>query len=130
LPEINNLIITETIDILTLIEVDLPIGEDTIFIEGFKTVLPMRRKPEDKVRIMTLVKDSVFSSSKVRQDLMSPDLPSVWLEYQGFLLCSLYREWSPQGDNSSSSQMGQVEVLINQLNSLQKKFSCDGGHKP
>jgi exonuclease III len=116
LPEITNLIASEKIDIISLSEVDLPIGEDTIFIEGFRTVLPMRRKPEDKVRIMSLVRESVFSTTSVRQDLMSPDLPSIWLEYQGFLLCSLYREWSPQGDNSASSQMGQVEVLINQLN--------------
>jgi hypothetical protein len=59
LPEINNLIASEKIDIITLSEVDLPIGEDTIFIEGFRTVLPMRRKPEDKVRIMSLVRIKV-----------------------------------------------------------------------
>jgi hypothetical protein len=116
LPEINNLIASEKIDIITLSEVDLPISEDAIFIEGFRTVLPMRRKPEDKVRIMSLVRESVFSSTSVRKDLMSPDLPSVWLEYRGFLFCSLYREWSPQGDRSSGSQMGQVEVLIDQIN--------------
>jgi hypothetical protein len=115
LTEIEDLIMTENIDILTIIEAEAFVHEDIVLIQGFKTFLPLVKTPKDKVRIVTLVAEKLVPNTKLRSDLMNPGLPSLWLELHGLLLCSIYREWSPGGVKTAESQMEQIKLLNYQL---------------
>jgi hypothetical protein len=77
--------------------------------------LPLVKTTKAKIRIVTLVAEKLVLNIKLRSDLISPGLPSVWLEVHGLLLCSLYREWSPRGVKTAEAQMEQVKLLNNQL---------------
>jgi hypothetical protein len=117
LVEIEDFIKTEYIDILTIIEAEAIVQDDIVLIQGFKTFLPLVKTSKAKIRIVTLVAEKLVPNIKLRSDLMSPGLPSVWLEVHGLLLCSLYREWSPGGVKTAEAQMEQVKLLNNQLRS-------------
>jgi hypothetical protein len=62
-----------------------------------------------------MVTNKLVPNIKLRTDLMSPSLPSIWLELHGLLLCSLYREWSPGGVKTTEAQLEQVKLLNSQV---------------
>ena len=72
---------SENIDIMMLTETDTQnlLNEESYIIQGYKTILPLKSTGCDLVRIVCLVKDCLFSSIKLRSDLMSDDFPSIWL---------------------------------------------------
>jgi retron-type reverse transcriptase len=77
-------------------------------IEGFKTITTLRSNPLQKVRLLALVRNNLFDQVKVRPDLMSEDFPSIWIELNGLLVCSFYREWiNPQAEK--------LDILLSQI---------------
>ena len=50
-------------------------------IEGYKTVLPLGGTNE-KVRVMGMIKNQLCIEMKVREDLMSTEFPSIWIEIE------------------------------------------------
>lgn len=69
-----------------------------------------------KVRIMALVKKNTPCSKIIlRKDLMSPSLPSIWLESRDInqrktLIGSVYREWRSQDGESVLYAMAGIPV--------------------
>ena len=49
-------------------------------IAGYDTILPLRNKSSNHIRIIALVKQKIKNLVEVRTDLMSEDFPSIWLE--------------------------------------------------
>jgi hypothetical protein len=102
--EIADIAKDEHLDIISISEADQMYQLNPPTIKGFKTIPTLRSGPLQKVRVLTLVKDSLFSQVKVRTDLMSENFPLTWIEINGLLLCQFYREWAePQGENLTFS---------------------------
>ena len=80
--EIIKLLSDENLDILFLTETDnLNIkNEDSYKIQGYTTVLQNRTNETDVIRILGLIKNEINCFSKIRLDLMSVSLPSIWIE--------------------------------------------------
>jgi hypothetical protein len=76
LNEIEDLIRTKNIDILTIVEAESTIQGGTVLIGGYKTFLPLVKTSKDKMRMLTLVTNELVPNIKLRTDLMSPSLPS------------------------------------------------------
>ena len=49
-------------------------------IKGFNTVIQKRESATDKVRIVAYVSDSILCQISVKEELMSIEFPSIWLE--------------------------------------------------
>jgi hypothetical protein len=106
--EIADMAKNEHLDIISISEADQMYQLNPPTIKGFKTIPTLRSGPLQKVRVLTLVKDSLFSQVKVRTDLMSENFPSTWIEVNGLLLCQFYREWAePQGEK--------LDILLDQI---------------
>jgi hypothetical protein len=67
---------------LFLVETDtkLPNGKSDYKIEGYATVLQKTNQFIDKIRIIGLVEEDTFKYTKIREDLISTQCPSIWLE--------------------------------------------------
>jgi hypothetical protein len=106
--EIADIAKNEHLDIISISEADQMYQLNPPTIKGFKTIPTLRSGPLQKVRVLTLVKDSLFSQVKVRTDLMSENFPSTWIEINGLLPCQFYREWAePQGEK--------LDILLDQI---------------
>ena len=83
--ELKNLLETKDIDVMFLTETDLNNleTESDYIIQGYKTILPMKKDKKDKVRILCLTKDVLVSQVKTITELMNPSFPSIWLELTG-----------------------------------------------
>lgn len=60
------------------------------------------------------------NNTKVRQDLMSEDFPSIWLEIErknkaNIISGGFYREWTRNGDSSKESQIESIKILTQQI---------------
>ena len=69
-------------------------------------VVNVANDPGDVVRIICLVKNSIYPYVSKRRDLMSNEYPSIWLEITGkvnqksLLLAGFYRGWNSNGETS------------------------------
>ena len=120
--EIRNLIENENIDVLFLNETDSNQlqTESDFTITGVNTIFQKREDNCEKVRLICLVKESLMTNFTVRQDLMSTDFPSIWLEVnetnkQTVLLSGFYCEWNHKGNKSEASQVKCFEEFSNQI---------------
>ena len=89
-------------------------------IEGFKTVLPIKSNHEDKTRIICLIKNEWMSKCTIRNELMTSDFASIWIEIKTSNLSSsiiggYYREWTVNGDTTEKSQMTRMQHFSNQI---------------
>ena len=67
-------------------------------IKGSNTVIQKRESATDKVRIVAYVSDSILCQISVKEELMSIEFPSIWLELRKkhttpVAICGMYREW-------------------------------------
>jgi hypothetical protein len=108
--ELKHLIESEFLDIISISEADLFYHTEPPTIEGFKSIPTLRSSPKQKVRLMTLVKNSLANAITVRHDLMSEEFPSVWIEFQGLLIGSVYREWGKLQDSKLEILLGQLQA--------------------
>jgi hypothetical protein len=95
-------------DIISISEADLYYQTEPPRIEGFKLIPTLRSSSNQKVRLMTPVKNSLADAITVRLDLMSEDFPSVWIEVQGLMVGSVYKEWGKLQDVK-------LDVLLDQI---------------
>ena len=70
--EIKLLLKNENVDVIFLTETDTLnlANEDDFQIEGYKTVFHLRENDKESLRIIALVKDSIWKFTKIRTDLM------------------------------------------------------------
>ena len=120
--EVKNILQDEKIDIMFLVEVDtnlIKIKTDFI-LAGYETVVQKRKSDEEKVRVVWVFKEELSSEIKVREDLMSNEFPSIWLEVKqntgkNLLVGGYYREWSKNGKKSEKEQVESIKVLVEQM---------------
>ncbi len=95
------------------------------YLKGYKPVLPLHRGYSQCARLIVLVKDTVYNQVTIREDLMSRDVPSVWLDIstgkQTTTVCFTYREWSPKGVKTSEATHAALATLVNQI-----EIACTG----
>jgi hypothetical protein len=108
--ELKHLIESECLDIISISETDLYYQTEPPRIEGFKSIPTKRSSLKQKVRLMTLVKNSLANAITVRLDLMSEDFPSVWIEIQGLLAGSVYKEWGKLQDVKLEILLGPIQA--------------------
>ena len=66
----------------------------------------------------------------IRNDLMSSNLPSIWLEYkepnkEALLIGGFYREWNHKGDTTEAGQVKRMEEFSTQLERIsEEKKKC------
>ena len=74
---------SEDIDILFLTETDTKsiVKEKNYQIEGFTTVLQIRKDENSYLRIIALVKNHIWKDSVVRRDLMTDTFESLFLGF-------------------------------------------------
>ena len=96
--EIKYLLPAEKFDVLFLTETDVIIQKEKEFqIEGCKTVLPLKLDSVEKSRIICHIKNEWFSKITIRNDIMSKQFASIWIEIKTSNLTSsiiggFYRE--------------------------------------
>ena len=103
--EIRELLNKQDLPVLFLVETDtMQILEQKDYsVEGFKTIFHKKEKSSNKTRIICLVKIEVQDSKiHIREDLMSSEFPSIWIEIikthnPNKQICGFYREWSSEG---------------------------------
>ena len=114
--EIQNFLENEQIHIAALLEIDLRnvCEKNPPAMEGFSTLLPLAL---NKVRLAVFVKTELMSKLKIRRDLMTTEIPTIWLELTGHrkvMICAVYREWSPK-DGSSAAASEAMDSLCSQI---------------
>jgi exonuclease III len=125
--EIKELAKNESIDLLALLEVDLKDIDDKKppQVEGFATILPLRRASDSKIRLLVLVREDLQKKVKTREDLMSGYFPSIWLEIETkcrkpLLVCFVYREWRPLEDKTIEAQLQALDILVQQISKAEE----------
>ena len=78
--EIVNLLESQKIDVLFLVETDTNIitEENDFKIKGYSTVFPTKKEDDCKTRRICLVSEKLLKI-KIRYDLMDPTFPTIWL---------------------------------------------------
>merc|ERR1712066_52780 len=104
--EIQNLIENQKLDILVLQETEWRNDSGIFQIEGYKTILPKQAKDQTIIRAMMLIKEDI--EFKTREDLMTTEIPSIWIEIQvdpkqKILVNGIYREWNNLREEDSNS---------------------------
>jgi hypothetical protein len=88
-------------------------------IEEYETIIPKTHKDKKK-RIIALRKSNMKAKTKTREDLISPDFPSKWVEWENTnskntLVCGFYREWTQVGRTTDRDQCELLETLADQI---------------
>ena len=110
--QILNFMYSKEVGIAFLSEVETKqLTLENLVCDGYKTVTPKTESKHDKARIVALVANSV--PFNVRLDLMSPKVPTIWLEItrynmKNILVCGIYRQW--KGD-----QLHQLNIVCDQI---------------
>ena len=110
--QILNFMYSKEVGIAFLSEVETKqLTLESLVCDGYKTVTPKTESKYDKARIVALVANSV--PFNVRLDLMSPKVPTIWLEItrynmKNILVCGIYRQW--KGD-----QLQQLNIVCDQI---------------
>ena len=114
---INYIIKEQKLDVLILVKTDTNMltNDKDYMIPGFKTWLPTKKDSSDKTRLIVLTKLDK-PKIKIREDLMSPSFPSIWIEEdidngKNLIIGGFYREWSTDGTVSTVNQTKAIEPL-------------------
>ena len=119
--EIEHYLKIHNVDILALQETDLKYynEKNPIVIPGFITYANLVIHTNEKTRLLVFVKANLKVT--IRNDLMSSQFCSVWLEVQAkknVLIGAFYREWDDgTKDKSISHQRENLRVFLNQIQS-------------
>ena len=120
--ELKEIIKSSSLNIIFLTETDTTwVNSDTDYkINGFKTIVQLKKSESDVTRILCLVDESLANQVLIRNDLSSNDFPSLWIEVENTtgknIICGgFYREWAPGGDNSIPAQTKSMQVFTSQI---------------
>jgi exonuclease III len=119
--ELRSFLKKEHIDIMFLVETDIILnGKDDFKIEEYQTVTTKHDATGEKIRVIGLIEEEVAISAKTREDLMSTEFPSIWLEItrehqKNVLVCGVYREWNRDGLKTEKDQKHRLKILTSQL---------------
>ena len=120
--ELKDMLNSEKLNIMFLVETDTKMlhGKNDYKIEGYETILQKTNKSNEKIRIICLVKEETFKCTKIREDLMSSEFPTIWLEItrnnqKNLLVCGFYREWTRNGNNTENEQSLRLKIIIDQM---------------
>ena len=129
--ELKNILETEKINIMFLVETDVILlnGKEDYKLEGFSTVITNQDSADEKIRVLGLVHEDLATNIKVREDLMSKQFPSIWLELQreskkNVLIGGFYREWTREGNKTEEGQIQRLKILLNQMEAAAKEEKC------
>ena len=69
---------------------------------------------------MAFIKDSFSSQIKLRQDLMSKEFPSIWIELtnpiqKNLILGGFYRQWTSESCKKEEAEEQGINIFIDQL---------------
>ena len=80
--ELKDMLNSEKLNIMFLVETDTKLsnGKSDYKIEGYATVLQKTNQSTDKIRIIGLVEEDTLKYTKIREDLMSTEFPTIWFE--------------------------------------------------
>jgi hypothetical protein len=89
-------------------------------LEGFITILQKKDEQDENLRIIALIEEELSKNVKIREDLMSTEFPSIWIEVRkknekGILIGGFYREWTHKGNKSEEDQLRNIEILTEQI---------------
>ena len=89
-------------------------------LEGFITILQQKDEQDENLRIIALIEEELSKNVKIREDLMSTEFPSIWIEVRkknekGILIGGFYREWTHKGNKSEEDQLRNIEILTEQI---------------
>ena len=89
-------------------------------IPGYETIIA-QPKESGKVRIMAFVNKNI--KYKVRLDLMSKELSTIWIEIiraeqKSILCCGIYREWTGEQAEELEKLCSQVKIAVKEKKSL------------
>ena len=131
--QLSELVEKHKVDILMLQETDIKGRQraEKFQMKNFVTILPLV-KEKQKVRVMTLVRDSLSKHVKVREDLMSQKITSIWIEVKkqkskGALIGNFYREWKgeDQEDLLVQCQKDRLQMFGQQVQkAVMSKSEC------
>ena len=116
--EISEILSIEKVDIAFFHEVDeLQTYVKTIKLNDYETVTCKTRNGETKTRTTGFVKMNL--EYKVRGDLMTVTIPSIWIEVirkvqKNALCCGLYREWGCDEEKSIRDQLIRLKSIEEQ----------------
>ena len=118
----------ENIDVMFLSETDTVHikSENDYRIVGYSIIHQKREQVTDKLRLICLFKVTMEKNIVIRNDLMSSNLPSIWLEYkepnkEALLIGGFYREWNHKGDTTEAGQVKRMEELSTQLERISEE---------
>ena len=101
------------------------ITEDGFQIKGFKTIFQKRTSENEYLRIVALVREELWANTIVRNDLMSDNFPSIWVEINSktqnpTIIAGFYREWTHNKENSIESQISRISEFASQIDRAAK----------
>lgn len=120
---LSRLLDANKVDIAVVTETELPGDAAAIFaINGYATFLPLLGTGE-KARVLVFAKLSV--AVKIRQDLMAPGVPTVWVELArqrqpNLIIGGAYRQWTSSAQSGALKfgrkfERDQLEVIVAQM---------------
>ena len=120
--ELTSIIQQNKLNLVFLVETDTNAvnNEADYKIKGFKTVIQNKNEESRPTRIIGLIDENLSSRTIIRNDLTSPDFPSIWVELENNqganTVCGgFYREWAPKGIDTIEAQVKAMEVFTSQI---------------
>ncbi|QQP53929.1 Hypothetical protein FKW44_006580, partial [Caligus rogercresseyi] len=110
----------QDIDAAVITETEMAPSVDTFKTKGYVSFGPLG---VGKRRIVTLVKTDLAmrSNAKLRPDLMSSDVQTVWIELTlptySVLVGGVYREWNSSEPGSVLTERDRLDVILDQAKS-------------
>ena len=125
--QIQDFLLEQEIDLLGLIETDLyhVDPKKPPCLPGYKTILPQHRGMNHEVRILLLVNQAILPKVIVRNDLMSSEVPSIWVtikfDTQVVTFAVTYREWRPNRKCDLESTSNALQNFMDQVDAADKE---------
>ena len=112
----------EKIDIIFLTETDTKAleKEESYCVKGYHTIFPKRKVFNSKIRIIALIRETLMPRIKLRNDLMSDEFPSIWIEinnvpHKSLLISGFYRQWTHETLPKDEAEQNGITILTNQM---------------
>ena len=120
--ETREILKNEHLNVLFLVETDVILenGKDSYKIENYQTVVTKHESEKEKVRVIGLIEENIVKSTNIREDLMSTNFPSIWIEInrehqKNLLICGFYREWNRDGLKNETDQLNRLKHFSEQI---------------